>query len=98
MLGGGKLQTTPIYRSLHRGNLFMGGDRELTMMSILSSFVLMITLDPLAISFGVVFSIFSVFLLRSMAKNDPDMRHVYLRHRQYQDFYSARSTPWRVDP
>jgi type IV secretion system protein VirB3 len=98
MLNGGKLKTTPIYRALHRGNLFMGGDRELTMMSILSCFVLMVTLDPLAIIFGVVFAIFSVFLLRSMAKNDPDMRSVYLKHRQYQDFYSARSTPWRVDP
>ena len=98
MLSDGTMKTTPVYRALHRGNLFMGGDRELTMMSILSSFVLIITLDPLAIGFGAVFAIVSVFLLRSMAKNDPDMRHIYLRHRQYQDFYPARSTPWRIDP
>lgn len=98
MLSDAKLKTTPVYRALHRGNLFMGGDRELTMMSFLSSFTLIMTLDALAITFGIVFAVFSVFLLRSMAKHDPDMRYVYLRHRQYLDFYSARSTPWRIDP
>ena len=75
----------------------MGGDRELTMLSMLAGFTLMVTFDPFAISFGIVFSAALVFLLRRMAKHDPDMRPVYLKHRRYQDFYPARSTPFRLE-
>ena len=36
-------------------------------------------------------------ILRSMAKSDPLMRKVYLRHRLYRKYYPPRSTPWRVN-
>jgi type IV secretion system protein VirB3 len=29
-----------------------------------------------------------------MAKNDPQLRHVYLRQIQYKKYYPARSTPF----
>jgi type IV secretion system protein VirB3 len=29
-----------------------------------------------------------------MAKNDPQLRHVYLRQTQYKKYYPARSTPF----
>ena len=37
----------------------------------------------------------ALYLLRLMAKNDPQLRHVYLRHRRYKAFYPARSTPFK---
>jgi len=37
----------------------------------------------------------AVFALRLMAKSDPKMRRVYLRHRLYKRFYPAHSTPFR---
>jgi type IV secretion system protein VirB3 len=30
-----------------------------------------------------------------MAKSDPRLRPVYLRHRKYKRYYPARSTPFR---
>jgi hypothetical protein len=37
----------------------------------------------------------ALFAFRLMAKADPKMRHVYLRHRRYKAYYPARSTPFR---
>ncbi len=39
----------------------------------------------------------ALYVLRLMAKADPQMRPVYLRHRRYKRYYAARSTPWRVN-
>jgi type IV secretion system protein VirB3 len=33
-----------------------------------------------------------------MAKADPQLRFVYLRHRRYQRYYPAQSTPFRSNP
>jgi type IV secretion system protein VirB3 len=32
-----------------------------------------------------------------MAKADPQLRFVYLRHRRYQRYYPANSTPFRIN-
>ena len=36
-----------------------------------------------------------VYLLRLMAKADPIMARVYMRHVKYQPYYPARARPWR---
>ena len=33
-----------------------------------------------------------------MAKSDPKLRFVYLRHRRYRRYYPARSTPFASTP
>ena len=37
-------------------------------------------------------------MFRKMAKSDPRMRQVYIRHRKYKSYYPARSTPFRINP
>ena len=92
------LRTVPIRRSGNRHNLFMGGDREMVMFSGLLAFALIFSAQELrATIMGLGLWTLALFLLRLMAKADPMMRFVYLRHRRYRDYYPARSTPYRVN-
>lgn len=90
------LRAIPIHRAGNRPNLFMGGDRELVMFAGLLAFALIFsaqelraTVAGLALWFGTLSG------CRLMAKHDPQLRHVYLRHRRYRQYYPARSTPFR---
>ena len=93
------LRTMPIRRAGNRDNLFMGGDRELVMFSGLLAFALIFSAQELrATVVGVVLWFGSLFVHRIMAKSDPKMRFVYLRHRRYKAYYPPRSTPFRDNP
>lgn len=86
----------PIRKSGNRDNLFLGGDRELVMFSGLCAFALMVTAqDWVAFIVGTLLWFGSVAALRLMAKADPKLRWVYLRHRRYQRYYPPHSTPFR---
>ncbi|OCG28972.1 conjugal transfer protein TrbD [Gilliamella sp. HK2] len=90
------MQKIPIRRSGNRENLFLDCDRELIMMSGLCSFALIFSAqDIFATFFGIGLWLFSLFVLRLIAKSDPKMRQIYLRHRKYKKYYPARSTPFR---
>lgn len=90
------LRTIPIRRAGNRENLFMGGDRELVMFSGLLAFGLIFSAQDLkATIFGLILWFGALFVFRLMAKADPKMRNVYLRHRRYKSYYPARSTPFR---
>ena len=92
------LRRMPMRRAGNRDSLFMGGDRELVMLSGLLAFALIISAQEMkATILGLVLWFASLFLLRLMAKSDPKMRFVYLRHRRYKPYYPARSTPFRVN-
>jgi type IV secretory pathway TrbD component len=90
------LRTIPIHRAGNRHNLFMGGDRELVMFSGLVSGALVFSAQEWkATIFGVLLWVSALYLLRLIAKSDPKMRAVYMRHRRYKTYYPARSTPFR---
>lgn len=92
------LRRVPIRRAGNRDNLFMGGDRELVMLSGLLSVVLIFSVQSLVSAvIGVLLWFVALFLLRQMAKADPRMRRVYLRNRRYQAYYAPRSTPFRIN-
>lgn len=92
------LRTIPIRRAGNRANLFMGGDRELVMFAGLMAAALIFSAQELrATLVGIALWIVSLFIFRLMAKADPMMRHVYLRHRRYAAYYAARSTPFRLN-
>jgi type IV secretory pathway TrbD component len=90
------LRKVPIRRIGNRHNLFMGGDRELVMFSGLLAFALVFNAQEIrAAIVGTCLWVGGLFLLRLMAKSDPRMRSVYLRHRRYKAYYAARATPFR---
>ena len=76
----------------------MGGDRELVMFSGVMAFALIFSAQELrATVVGLLLWFGSLFLCRLMAKSDPKLRPVYMRHRRYQPYYAARSTPFRTN-
>ncbi len=90
------LNPIPIRKSGNRDNLFLGGDRELMMFSGLCAFTMIVTSQEwTAFSVGTGIWFGAIFALRLMAKADPKMRWVYLRHRLYQRYYPSHSTPFR---
>lgn len=88
----------PIHRVGNRPHLFMGGDRELVMLiGLLAGILVLTTLDWIAALAGILLWGAGLYFLRKLAKADPMMRAVYLRHRIYQTYYPARSTPFRIN-
>jgi type IV secretory pathway TrbD component len=90
------LRTIPIRRAGNRPHLFMGGDRELVMFTGVLAFALIFAAQELSATvYGILMWLTALYLFRLMAKHDPQMRHVYLRHRRYREYYGPRSTPFR---
>lgn len=88
----------PIRRSGNRENLFLGCDRELIMVTALITFTLIFATQNIwAMVVGGALWFLALKILRKMAKADPKMRDVYMRHRRYKRFYPAHSTPFRVN-
>ena len=80
------------HRSANRPHLVLGCDRELAIFSIFVCALVAFSLMSLWGVFiaGAIWSIFMAVLSR-MAKADPMLRQVYIRHVKYQPFYPAKS-------
>ena len=92
------LDRIPVHRFSFRHNLVLGCDRELVMFAALMVFAMVFSAQTIpAAIYGFIFWVVALFVLRLMAKADPQMRHVYMRHRRYKRYYPARSTPFRVN-
>ncbi|NWO86463.1 conjugal transfer protein TrbD, partial [Escherichia coli] len=57
--------------------------------------LIFVVLTWYAAIFGLALWLVAIAALRMMAKSDPLMRRVYLRHVSYKSAYRATSTPWR---
>lgn len=89
------LDRHPIHRALSRPNLLLGADRELVLVTALVSAILIfVVITPYAAVLGFLAWTVIVAALRRMAKSDPMMRQVYLRHIRYRPAYRATSTPF----
>ncbi len=90
------LERSRIHRALSRPTLLFGADRELVLVTGLASVILVfVILKVIAAVIGIALWIVMVGLLQMMAKADPLMRKVYLKHIKYRNFYRPTSTPWR---
>lgn len=90
------MRTVPIRQSLHRHNQVFGAEREMVMFSALIA--LLVGVGGMTLISGVsagLFWICSIVVLRLMAKNDPVMSKVWIRHIKQQDYYPARGPRWR---
>lgn len=82
----------PIHRSLNRPNLILGGERELVLMTMLIGALIAFTASSwMQVGIGAAFWVFLHALLVEMAKHDPVMSKIYLRHVRYKSYYPARS-------
>ena len=90
------LHHSRIHRALSRPNLLLGADRELVLMTGLAAVILIfVVLTWFSVMLGLLVWTGIVGILRMMAKVDPMMRHVYLRHIRYRPHYRPTSSPWR---
>jgi type IV secretion system protein VirB3 len=90
------LRRSALHRVLHRPNLFLGGERELVMMTALICGGFVISSQSLwATVGGLTIWLVTLGLFRQMAKFDPVLTQVYLRHIHYQTYYPPRSRPAR---
>jgi type IV secretion system protein TrbD len=90
------LRRTPFFRVLHRPRLFLGGEREPTMMMAIVAAGLAVSgqnLVTLIVAAVLWFGCIGVF--RQVAKADPQMSRVYMRQLKYQGYYAPRSRPYR---
>ena len=86
----------PIHQSLHRHAHVLGAERELVMTSALIALLVGVGgLTAVSIISAAVFWLLAVFALRRMAKDDPIMSRVWLRHIKQQEFYPAKASRWR---
>lgn len=85
-----------IHRALSRPNLLMGADRELVLITGLAAVILIfVVLTLYSAVLGLAAWVITIGALRLMARIDPVMRRVYLRHIRYRRIYRPTSTPWR---
>ncbi|MGB3272974.1 MAG: conjugal transfer protein TrbD [Xanthobacteraceae bacterium] len=90
------LHRSRLHRALSRPSLLLGADRELVLMTGLAAVILIfVVLTWFSVMLGLLVWSGIVGILRMMAKADPMMRHVYLRHIRYRPHYRPTSTPWR---
>ena len=81
-----------IYQSANRPNLLLGADRELVLVTIMVAGGLAFSLATWwGVGVAVMVWIVSIAILQRMAKADPLLRRVYLRHIRYAGFYPAKS-------
>lgn len=82
----------PIFQSANRPNLLMGCDREMLLLVGLLSAALIFSVAALwAVAIGLAAWVLAVAALSRMAKVDPLLRHVYVRHVRYGGYYPAKS-------
>ncbi len=89
---------TEIYRALHRPNLFLGGERELVLLTaVICAGLPVSSLNLVAAAIGFGLWTFLIAILRMMGKADPFMSKIYLRQLNYAAYYPARSRASRPD-
>lgn len=93
---GVPLVRSRIHRALSRPNQLMGADRELVLLTGLATVILIfVVLTWFSALLGIGIWIAVIGALRMMAKADPMMRRIYLRHMAYRPRYRPTSSPWR---
>lgn len=89
--------TIPVYTALNKPILFLGCDRKVILfIGLVCAAMVFQMFQWTAFFFGVGLWVFSLFILQRVAKADPLMRQVYLRHIKYQKYYAPTSTPFVV--
>lgn len=86
-----------INQALCRPDHLWGVERELVLMSLLIVVMfVMLAFDVKLTIFAAIFWTLTYQGLRMMAKADPIMSKIYVRHTRFRPFYAVHSTPFCV--
>ena len=92
------LRRLSFHRVLHRPALFLGGERELALMTLIIAGGLAVSgMNLVSFVVGGILWFCSIPVFRWMAKSDPQMTKVYIRQLKYRGYYPARSRPYRTE-
>lgn len=81
---------TPVHRSLVRENLFMGCEpRVLMLVGCFPVIFIVILQTPLTFILGLLIFFGGIPIIQKLAKRDPLMSEVYMRHFRYRSHYDA---------
>jgi type IV secretory pathway TrbD component len=90
---------TRVRQSLLRPLLVLGGERELVFASGMVAAILAFSLGDLVLAaVGVGFWLLALFVLQRMAKHDPQLSRVYIRHVNKKIFYPAAAHLSALEP
>jgi len=90
---------TRVRQSLLRPLLVLGGERELVFGSGMLAAILVFSLGDLKLAvIGAAFWCLSLVAFQRMAKHDPQMLRVYIRHLNKKIFYPALPHATAADP
>jgi len=90
---------SPVRQSLLRPQLVLGGERTLVLASGMIAAVLVFSLGSVAIgAIGVGFWLVALAVLQRMAKHDPELSRVYIRHVNKRIYYPAHPHFSALDP
>ena len=90
------LRRTQFFRVLHRPRLFLGGEREPTLvMAIVAASLAVSGQNLVTLIVAAVLWFGCIGIFRQVAKVDPQMSQVYMRQLKYQGYYAPRSRPYR---
>lgn len=87
-------RSIPIHQSFLRPLLMLGAERELVILSAILSAMLVFSLANVYFAgLGILFWLSSVALFQRLAKIDPQISRVYVRHVRYRNYYPASGHP-----
>lgn len=90
------MRTIPIHQSLHRHHHVMGAEREIALsISLIAMLVGIGGMTWLSGFVAILFYVVGIVVARRMAKADPIMSRVWMRHIKQQLYYPAKSGIWR---
>ena len=87
-------RSIPVHQSFLRPLLMLGAERELVILSAILSAMLVFSLaNAYFAGLGILFWLSSVAVFQLLAKIDPQMSRVYVRHARHRNFYPASGHP-----
>ncbi|EHJ48804.1 type IV secretory pathway VirB3 family protein [Solidesulfovibrio carbinoliphilus subsp. oakridgensis] len=90
------MRTTPIHQALHRPNHVMGAEREVALSICLLAFLVGVGgMTWFSGMTAILLYLTGLMFARRMAKHDPLMSKVWMRHIKQQVYYAPKSSLWR---
>ncbi len=90
-----ELKQIKVSQALLRKNMFMGGERELSMSMVFCwTLLMLVSFQWLFVILCILGNGATLFVLRRMAKKDANLSKIYFKHISYRRYYRPQGTPF----